>query len=360
MARRMSSHAQLDLFAAPASAAPSSAVGAAARAPDLEALAARLPAHLYLGTSSWAFPGWQELVYDRAVAPSVLVPHGLAAYMQHPLRRTVGLDRTFYAPLPVADLAAYAAAVSDDFRFLVKAHAWCTRPVLRGARHVGPRRRTPNAHFLDPNYANEQVVQLCLAGLRDKTGPLLLHCAPLDVRAVGGPQRFAACLHAFLAALLRGPQYAVELRTASLLTPAYREALLDLGVCHCCTVHPSMPALQEQMRVVSVEAMPALIIRWTLPPAQRYAEAAARYQPCDCIVDDDPVNRQHIAAACRAALAAGHPTFVIAHDKAEGSAPCTIARLAACLAQATRCWHRSSVTGAYHATPRRKSVPVHA
>jgi len=335
MTRRTPSHSQLDLFASPPTPAPPLDLGAAAVSPAVVAVAGCLPSHLYLGTSSWAFPGWQGLVYDRAASPSELARHGLAAYAQHPLLRTVGLDRTFYAPLPAADLAAYAAVVPDDFRFLVKAHAWCTQPVRRDTRHPGPYGHAPNACFLNPGYATEHVVEPCLTGLGAKAGPILLQFSPMDVRSVGGPQRFAERLYAFLAALPPGPLYAVELRNASLLTSAYRAALTDLGVCHCFNIHPSMPALQEQMRVVPPEAAPALIIRWILHPARRYEEAKTRYQPFDRIVDDDPHNRQTIATMCLAALAAGRPALVIANNKAEGSAPCTVSKLALCLVQAT-------------------------
>jgi uncharacterized protein YecE (DUF72 family) len=207
--------------------------------------------------------------------------------------------------------------------------------VRREPRHAGPHGGVPNEYFLQPDYAIEQVVQPYRAGLGDKAGVLLWQFSPLDVRAVGGPQRFAERLHAFLAALPRGPLYAVELRQASLLTPAYRAALSDLGVCHCFNIHPSMPALQEQMRLVPPETAPALLVRWMLHPARRYDEASARYQPFDRLVDDDPYNRQTIAMMSRAALAAGRSTFVIANNKAEGSAPCTVVRLATCVAEAT-------------------------
>jgi hypothetical protein len=95
-----------------------------------------------------------------------------------------------------------------------------------------------------------------------------------------------------------------------------------------------MPALHEQMRLVPPEAMPILLVRWMLHPGRRYDEAKTRYQPFDRIVDDDPDNRQTIASLCLTALAAGHPAFVIANNKAEGSAPCTVLRLAEDVVQA--------------------------
>ena len=99
-------------------------------------------------------------------------------------------------------------------------------------------------------------------------------------------------------------------------------------------MHPSMPALHAQMRLVPPEAMPTFLVRGMLHPGRRYEEAKTRYQPFDRIVDDDCDNRQTIANLCLAALASGHPTFVIANNKAEGSAPCTVFRLAEDVVQA--------------------------
>src|SRR4029453_15417120 len=205
MARHTQAQSQLDLFASPAT--PPPAVGAAAVSSAMVALAPPLPPQIYLGTSSWTFPGWQGLVYDRAASASVLARHGLAASPQNPLLRTVCVDRTFYAPLPATDYAAYAAAVPDDFRFVIKAHAWCTQPTLRDPSHASWRSHTPNEYFLHPGYTTEHVVEPCLSGLGPKACPILFQFSPLDVRALGGPQPFAACLHAFLEALPRGPVY---------------------------------------------------------------------------------------------------------------------------------------------------------
>ena len=60
---------------------------------ELAQLAARLRPNLRLGTSSWSFPGWEGIVYDRRVSNARLAKEGLAAYAAHPLFRTVGVDR---------------------------------------------------------------------------------------------------------------------------------------------------------------------------------------------------------------------------------------------------------------------------
>ena len=62
-------------------------------------LEARWPGRWHLGTSSWHFPGWAGLVWDRYHPAAVLSREGLAAYAAHPLMRCVSLDRRFYREL---------------------------------------------------------------------------------------------------------------------------------------------------------------------------------------------------------------------------------------------------------------------
>ena len=87
-------------------------------------LAAALPRLAHLGTSSRTFPGWNGLVQDGDYSDTQLSKYGLAAYAQHPLFRTVSLDRAFYRPLSTQQYAGLAARVGDDFRFSVKAPRW--------------------------------------------------------------------------------------------------------------------------------------------------------------------------------------------------------------------------------------------
>jgi uncharacterized protein YecE (DUF72 family) len=325
MGRRPS---QLDLFGAPP--APPR-VGPAAVPPALTALAARLPPTLRLGTSSWSFPGWTGLVWDRAVGAATLAREGLAAYARHPLLRTVGLDRTFYAPMPAADLAALAAQVPEDFAFLVKAAEACTLARFPLHERYGSRRGLPNPQFLDAAWATDQVVGPVVSGLGRRAGPILFQLPPQPAAALGGPARFAERLHGFLDALPRGPLYAVEVRTPELLCRDYALVLADVGACHGFTAHPAMPSLAAQAaRVAAADAAaPAVVVRWMLGHGQAYDAAKARYAPFDRLVDEDPDVRGQVADLVRRAGA--RPCFVVANNKAEGSAPRTLARLAAAL-----------------------------
>ena len=87
----------------------------------LEALAARLPSFVRLGTSSWTFPGWAGLVYQRRYRnQSVFARESLAEYATHPLFRTVGIDRSFYGPLREEELRRYASQLPPGFRWLAE------------------------------------------------------------------------------------------------------------------------------------------------------------------------------------------------------------------------------------------------
>src|SRR4051812_11526178 len=101
--------------------------------PDLatNALANELPSGLHLGTSSWSFPGWKNLVWGGDYSEAILAKRGLAAYAGHPVLRAVSLDRSFYRPLSAIEYAAYAAQVPEHFRFVVKAPSLVTDAMVR-------------------------------------------------------------------------------------------------------------------------------------------------------------------------------------------------------------------------------------
>src|SRR5437588_294317 len=78
MARRKEKD-QLALFAFEPEPEPETkGVGAAAQPEQVEALGRELPAGIHLGGSTWSFPGWAGLVYDRAYTTYKLAREGLA------------------------------------------------------------------------------------------------------------------------------------------------------------------------------------------------------------------------------------------------------------------------------------------
>lgn len=303
-------------------------VGAASQPEEVEALGRALPDGVYLGGSTWSFQGWAGLVYDRSYSQSRLAREGLAAYARHPLLRGVGVDRTHYAPVEAMELAAYREAVPKDFRFLVKAHEACTLARFPEHARYGAARGQENPLFLDPKYATDQVVAPFVEGMGEDAGALLFQFAP---QSLGAPARFAERLQAFLAALPRGPIYAVELRNRELITAEYGEALLSVGACHCHNVHPRMPDIRAQSRLAGTDRAAMTIIRWLLGPGMTYEEAGRRYAPFNRMAAPDPGNRQAVADLAREAIAAGtagRPFLCTINNNAEGCAPLSVVELA--------------------------------
>lgn len=324
--------------ATPAAPATPTAVAPAAFAAELAALASRLPPSLRLGTSSWNFPGWRGIVYAANAPKAQLSRSGLAAYAQHPLLRTVGIDRTYYAPIPAGEFAGYAAQVPPTFRFLVKGFG----ELLAAQRRDG----SPNPRWLDARAFVAECVEPAVAGLGERLGTLLLQFPPQPAELRREPRLFAELLQRFLAALPAGVPYAVELRDEVLLTPYYVDALQATGVRHGFVVHPRMPELARQRDLVPLEGLPAglpgglpaglldgpsagpVVVRWMLHPGYGYDEAKERYEPFDRLAEPDPGNRSAIAALVHAAVQRSRAVLVVVNNKAEGSSPLGVQELA--------------------------------
>ena len=306
---------------------PAAGIGPAPASEALLELGRTLPAALYLGTSSWSFPGGAGVVYDRSADPARLSRDGLAADGRPPILHAVGIDRTFYAPLSAAAFARHAAQVPDGFRFLVKAPSACTSTVVRsdGALPVA------NDQFLDERVAVDQFVRPALEGLGTKAGPLVFQFSPLGRPWTRVPQRFADALEGFLAALRAEEPtalLAVEVRDPEVLVPAFFDALAVHRVRYCIGVHARMPAVDEQATRARRTGPGALVVRWNLHAGFAYEEAKASYAPFNRLVDEDPDTRATLAKVAVATARAGYPVTIIANNKAEGSAPLTLMKLA--------------------------------
>lgn len=316
---------QLDLFGEPAEPAPpTGARSPAASDARVVDLAARLPSGVRLGTSSWAFAGWAGTVYERPLPPPVLSREGLATYARHPLLRTVGLDRTFYAPIPEDEYRRLADQVPDGFTFLVKAPQMLTAAFRYDTRE-------PSAEYLEPAPARDLFVGPCVAGLGAAAGPLVFQFPPQGRSVTREPGAFAERLAAFLGALPRGPLYAVEFRDRELLAPEVMRALESGGARLCIGVHARMPPAGVQAAAATSLGPGPLVVRWNLHSGFAYEEAKSRYAPFDRLVDEDPATRSALAALAREAAARGDPAWIIANNKAEGSAPLTLERLASAI-----------------------------
>ena len=293
-----------------------------------------LPTDIRLGTSSWFFPGWRGLIYEGSHPQATLSRKGLAAYAQIPLLRTVSLDRTFYAPLSSVDYQRYAAQVPDHFSFMVKAPALVCDAVVRDDEGRGT---GTNPHFLDAGIAAREFIVPCLKGLGSKAGPLVFQVSPLPRSLVEQSVTLVERLAAFFGALPRElgkhrPLHALELRNGELLTPRVMRMLANAEVRYCVGLHDRMPEIERQAAALGVldgDTPGPLVVRWNLHRGFLYQAAKQRYEPFDKLVDEDGQTRRVLAAMAAAAFKAGRKVWIAVNNKAEGSAPLSLLKLAA-------------------------------
>jgi uncharacterized protein YecE (DUF72 family) len=294
------------------------------------ALAAALPPHVHLGTSTWSYPGWQGLVWAGRHSEATLSKTGLPAYAAHPLLRAVGIDRGFYRPLAASEFERHAQQVPRGFRFTVKAPSLVTDPLLRGDDGRG---HEPNPLFLDAATALEHFIEPAYEGLGATLGALVFQISPLPGPMLARMNEQFDKLHALLLALPRPTRgvLAVEVRDAAWLTPDLVALLRDTGARYCLGLHPKLPPLAEQLPLLRAMWPGPLVGRWNLNRLHGpygYENAEKRYGEFDTLLDPDPDTRAELARVIRGTASAGQEVLVTISNKAEGSAPLSVRALA--------------------------------
>ena len=285
-----------------------------------------MPRNVRFGTSSWSFPGWAGIVYPPGLDESRLARDGLPLYVRHPLMRTVGIDRSYYAPLTEAQLRTYASQLPADFPCCAKVPERFTCPVFLG-RGRGDRGEA-NPDFLHVDHFRDVVIRPFQAAFRDHLGALVLEFPPVPSAYRLSPEAFLERLDRFLNAVAREAPVAVELRDRKLLTADYASVLSAHQVSHVYNYWTAMPEIADQQRAVPIGAAAIVVVRLMLRPGTRYEARKRQFHPFDRLVDPNPEMREQVADLARIAASLGRVLFVLVNNKAEGSAPLTIEALA--------------------------------
>ncbi len=290
----------------------------------LREVAAALPASVRFGTSSWSFPGWQGLVYPQKRTASWLAKEGLREYARHPLLGTVGVDRSYYAPIPDEDLERYAGQLPDGFPCCCKAPGLVTSPI---GLDRGP--NEPNPQFLSAHRFVDDLIEPVARSFRGHAGPFILQFPPMLRRAGIAPAMFLDGLDRLLGSLPREFRYAVEVRDRSLLGEPYVRVLEANGAAHVYNAWTAMPLPGDQAAVVPVEKMPFVMVRLLLPPGATYEQQREALAPFDTIAKPQEEMRRQVVDLVGQAVERAIPAYVLVNNKAEGSSPLTIEALAA-------------------------------
>jgi uncharacterized protein YecE (DUF72 family) len=302
---------------------------AARLAPTLRALADR---GVFLGTSSWKYPGWLGSVYSPErydtkgkFSKAKFEATCLAEYAE--TFPTVGGDFTFYRTPTPDHWDRVFAGTPPDFTFGLKVPeeftvlTWPTHP------RYGARGGLRNDHFLDAALFQTAFLRP-LEPHRDRVAVLMFEFGAFSRDEFSRPADFFAELDAFLGALPQGWRYAVEIRNKEYLAPGYFRVLARHNVAHVFNAWTRMPTLAEQFAIPEAYTADFTVVRALLQHGCTYERAVALFEPYAETKRPDGPTRDALTRHAEQAISKRRRAYVFVNNRLEGNAPATIEAVA--------------------------------
>ena len=311
---------------------PPSSFDRAALSKDLRTLSQQ---NIWIGTSSWKYPGWRGMLYESArydyrgkFAMTRFERNCLEEYAQ--VFKTVSVDAAFYKFPERNFLETIMGQVPDDFQFSFKVTDTITIKKFPNLPKFGLRAGEVNQDFLNAELFAEAFLKTC-EPYRSKVGLLMFefgrfHKADFSVAG------FSQALDTFFGKLPKDWPYGIEIRNRDFLGPEYFGVLAKHGVTHVYNSWTDMPSVGEQMAMPGSVTNPNLVAgRFLMTPGRKYDESLKLFQPYDRLKEPDEDARK-----AGAALIVGgeryeprRKTFVYINNRLEGNALETIAAMIA-------------------------------
>ena len=207
---------------------------------------------VFVGTSSWKYPGWRSMIYD----PSRYVTRGrfsesrferecLAEYAQ--TFKTVCVDAAYYRFPDPRQIQGLVSQAPDDFLFSFKVTDEITVKKFGNQPRFGARAGKPNANFLDAGLFASAFVKP-FEPFRRNVGLFIFEFSKFHPGDYAHGRDFVADLDKFLGGAPRGWPYGVEIRNKHFLRPEYFDTLKRHGVAHVFNSWADMPPVQSTTR----------------------------------------------------------------------------------------------------------------
>jgi uncharacterized protein YecE (DUF72 family) len=286
---------------------------------------------IYVGTSSWTYPGWLGQIYTAEryeyrgrFATARFEANCLREYAE--TFRTVCFDGAYYTFYGEDKWRAMAEQVGPGFRFGLKVPEMITVkrwPNLDKHReHAGQ----INGDFLNADLFCMRFLQP-LEAIRANVGPIIFEFSKFYPSEYKDVAEFVADLDRFFAAMPKTWAYSIELRNRKWLGPEYLACLKRHGVAHCWNNWTDMPAVSEQFGMVGELPTDDLeVARFLLKPGRKYAEAVEKFQPYKITQDINEDARGALQALVdkRWVRLARNGTYVYINNRLEGNALNTV------------------------------------
>ena len=281
-------------------------------------------AQLRIGTCSWKYPSWQGMVYSA--------PKGID-YLQEYAQRydTVEVDQWFWSRFSLGEVrlpnpahaAAYRAAVSDGFRFTIKAPNSITLTHLYKDAKSDP--LVANPSFLSPRLM--ATFLRLLEPLHDVMGPIMCQFEYLNRQKMSSQEDFERQFAAFAEQIPPGVPCALEVRNPKYMNASYFEFLSHSALIPVFLQGYWMPPIWEvyaQQRA-HVLRQDTVVIRLLGPDRKGIEELTEKRW--DKIVSSKDEELPRVVDVVNDLLNEGVDVYVNVNNHYEGSAPLTIERI---------------------------------
>lgn len=284
--------------------------------------------NIWIGTSSWKYPGWLDQVYSRdryttrgKFSQKRFEAECLAEYAEtFPI---VCGDFSFYQfPSPEFWQRLFAAAPAG-LRFALKAPEEVTAEVFPRHARYGPRAGLKNQSFLNADALAAGFLEP-LEPYRDRIAALIFE---FGARAAV-PREFLARLGPFLDALPPSFRYSVEVRNRGFLIPSYFECLAERKAAHMFNAWTKMPPLAEHIAIPGAFTAGFTVVRALLREGRPYEQAVEQLSPYDQVRDENPEGREALRALIRRMREERRAALIFVNNRFEGNAPTTIQAIA--------------------------------
>jgi uncharacterized protein YecE (DUF72 family) len=286
---------------------------------------------VYVGTSSWKYPGWRGMLYDEAryayrgkFAEARFERQCLTEYAE--VFKTVCVDAAYYKFPDQRYLEGMVSQVPSDFRFGFKVTDEITIKQFANLPRFGERAGQPNENFLNAKLFASAFLGPC-EPFRKNIGLLMFEFSHYYPRDFTRGREFMYMLDEFLGRLPKGWPYGVEIRNRHFLVPEYFTMLASHGVAHIFNNWADMPTVGEQLALPGSRTAANLCgARFLLTPGRKYQEAVDLFSPYDRVKEP---NLEARAAGARliqegAATEGQRKTFIYVNNRLEGNALLTI------------------------------------
>lgn len=298
---------------------------------QVEYLAAR---GVFVGTSSWRYPGWRGLLYtdDRYVGRGGFSAQRFHRYCLREYAevfKTVCVDAAYYRFPERAQLEEMVGMVPEDFRFVLKVTDAITIKTFPQLPKFGQLAGKPNPDFLNAELFVSEFLGVC-APFRPKIAALVFEFSRFHQSDFSRGREFVDALDAFLGKLPRDWDYAVEIRNPTFLHPDYFAMLARHNAGHVFNSWTDMPPVQDQFVGYCSWVRPDLILaRFLLRPGRKYEDAVRLFSPYRTVKDPFPEGRRAAEQVINYCLEPGanRRAFVFVNNRFEGNALFTIAAI---------------------------------